>query len=230
MRPDEGVLGHLLGVVRVAEDAQRDRVAAVDVRADEGLERPVEVAREAFGEFAVVHQVPEPGAGGSGCIRRPIAILAPPRGHPGADAACHNPAMRIDDRFDDLVASLGGFYRTWYVFVGLELGLLQRLRDAGAEGLTPAELAQRTGTEPRLVTDWAWGADAHDIVTIEDGRIAVPTTWRSCSSTPTGPSTSADSSSTRRPAASTTSTCSRCSAPARRSRRDPTATGRRSSG
>src|SRR6478609_2424474 len=82
--------------------------------------------------------------------------------------------MRIDDRFDDLVASLGGFYRTWYVFVGLELGLLQRLRDAGAEGLTPAELAQRTGTEPRLVTDWAWGADAHDIVTIEDGRIAVP--------------------------------------------------------
>jgi len=82
--------------------------------------------------------------------------------------------MRIDDRFDDLVASLGGFYRTWYVFVGLELGLLQRLRDAGAEGLTPAELARRTGTEQRLVTDWAWGADAHDIVTIEDGRIAVP--------------------------------------------------------
>jgi SAM-dependent methyltransferase len=82
--------------------------------------------------------------------------------------------MRIDDRFDDLVASLGGFYRTWYVFVGLELGLLQRLRDAGAEGLTPAELARRTGTEPRLVSDWAWGADAHDLVTMEDGRIAVP--------------------------------------------------------
>ena len=96
--------------------------------------------------------------------------------------------MRIDDRFDDLVASLGGFYRTWYVFVGLELGLLQRLRDAGAEGLTPAELARRTGTEPRLVTDWAWGADAHDIVTIEDGRDrASRTTWRSCCSTPTGP-------------------------------------------
>jgi SAM-dependent methyltransferase len=82
--------------------------------------------------------------------------------------------MRTDDRFDDLVASLGGFYRTWYVFVGLELGLLQRLRDAGAEGITPAELARRTGTEPALVNDWAWGADAHDLVTIEDGRIAIP--------------------------------------------------------
>ncbi|HEY3336579.1 MAG TPA: class I SAM-dependent methyltransferase [Candidatus Limnocylindrales bacterium] len=82
--------------------------------------------------------------------------------------------MRTDDRFDDLVASLGGFYRTWYVFVGLELGLLQRLRDSGPQGLTPAELAGRTGTEPRLVSDWAWGADAHDLVTIGDGRIAIP--------------------------------------------------------
>ncbi len=82
--------------------------------------------------------------------------------------------MRIDDRFDDLVASLGGFYRTWYVYVGLELGLLGRLRDAGPEGITTAELARRTGTEPRLVADWAWGADAHDLVTIEDGRLSIP--------------------------------------------------------
>jgi SAM-dependent methyltransferase len=82
--------------------------------------------------------------------------------------------MRIDDRFDDLVASLGGFYRTWYVYVGLELGLLARLREAGPDGLSAAELARRTGTEPRHVADWAWGADAHDLVTIEDGRIALP--------------------------------------------------------
>jgi len=56
----------------------------------------------------------------------------------------------LDDRFDDLVASLGGFYRTWYVVAGLELGLLARLRDAGADGLTAEELARRTGTEPAL--------------------------------------------------------------------------------
>ena len=82
--------------------------------------------------------------------------------------------MRVDDRFDDLVTSLGGFYRTWYVYVGLELGLFQRLRDAGSEGLTADELAQRTGTEPRLVHDWAWGADAHDLVVIDAGRITIP--------------------------------------------------------
>lgn len=82
--------------------------------------------------------------------------------------------MRMDDRFEDLVASLGGFYRTWYVYVGLELGLLQRLREAGPGGLTPPELARRTATSARHVADWAWGADAHDLVTIEDGRITLP--------------------------------------------------------
>jgi len=82
--------------------------------------------------------------------------------------------MRVDDRFDDLVTSLGGFYRTWYVYVGLELGLFQRLRDAGSSGLTADELAQRTGTEPRLVHDWSWGADAHDLVAIDAGRITMP--------------------------------------------------------
>jgi SAM-dependent methyltransferase len=101
-----------------------------------------------------------------------------PRPHPGAsdpaEAPCHNPAMRVDDRFDDLVATLGGFYRTWYAYVGLELGLFQRLRDVGADGLTADELAMRTGTEPRLVRDWAWGADAHDLVRIEGGRITIP--------------------------------------------------------
>ena len=50
----------------------------------------------------------------------------------------------------------------------------QRLRDAGSSGLTADELAQRTGTEPRLVHDWAWGADAHDLVAIDAGRITLP--------------------------------------------------------
>ena len=79
--------------------------------------------------------------------------------------------MRLDDRFDDFVVSLGGFYRTWFACAGLELGLFQRLREAGSAGLTEDELGRRTGTEPELVGRWAWGAYAHDLVEIADGRI-----------------------------------------------------------
>jgi SAM-dependent methyltransferase len=82
--------------------------------------------------------------------------------------------MRLDDRFDDLVTSLGGFYRTWYVFTGLELGLLARVREAGEAGLTVPELAARTGIEASLVGRWAWGADAHDLVELADGRLTMP--------------------------------------------------------
>lgn len=82
--------------------------------------------------------------------------------------------MRLDDRFDDLVISLGGFYRTWHVYAGLELGLLGALRDAGDEGLTLDELAARTGVRPELVARWAWGADAHDLVDLSGDRVVVP--------------------------------------------------------
>lgn len=79
--------------------------------------------------------------------------------------------MSLDDRFDDLVGSLGGFYRTWFVYVGLELGLFARLRSAGRAGLTVEELAADTGTLSDLVGRWAWGADAHDLVEIGEGRV-----------------------------------------------------------
>lgn len=82
--------------------------------------------------------------------------------------------MRLDDRFDDLVVSLGGFYRTWFVYVGLELGLFARLGQAGTDGLSAHALAADTGTDPVLVARWAWGADAHDLVDLEDGRIRLP--------------------------------------------------------
>ena len=81
--------------------------------------------------------------------------------------------MRLDDPFDELVVSLGGFYRTWFVFVGLELGLLERLRAAGPEGLTATELAEQTGTEAELVRRWAWGADVHDLVELDGDRIVL---------------------------------------------------------
>jgi SAM-dependent methyltransferase len=82
--------------------------------------------------------------------------------------------MTLDDRFDDMVASLGGFYRTWYVYVGLELGLFTRLREVGGAGITAAELAGATGTDGSLVARWAWGADAHDLVEIEGDRLFLP--------------------------------------------------------
>ncbi|HVL54276.1 MAG TPA: hypothetical protein VM344_08430, partial [Vitreimonas sp.] len=71
--------------------------------------------------------------------------------------------MTLDDRFDDLVATLGGFYRSWLVYLGLELGLFAAIREAGPAGLSPTELARatRTGTEP--VEVWAWAADAHGL-------------------------------------------------------------------
>src|SRR4051794_4087464 len=82
--------------------------------------------------------------------------------------------MRLDDRFDDLVTSLGGFYRTWFVAVGLDLGLLAALRDAGPAGLTVAELATRTRTATDVTGRWAWGAAAHGLVELADDRVSVP--------------------------------------------------------
>jgi SAM-dependent methyltransferase len=82
--------------------------------------------------------------------------------------------MQLDDRFDDLVASLGGFYRTWYITAGLELGLFARLREARGEGLPIAELARRSGTGAPLVARWAWGAAAHDLVELGEDRVVLP--------------------------------------------------------
>jgi SAM-dependent methyltransferase len=79
--------------------------------------------------------------------------------------------MGLDDRFDDLIASLGGFHRSWLVYLGMELGLFERLREAGPGGTTPADLAVATGCQPAAVEAWAWAADAHDLATLEDGRL-----------------------------------------------------------
>jgi SAM-dependent methyltransferase len=81
--------------------------------------------------------------------------------------------MSLDDRFDDLIASLGGFYRSWLVYLGLELGLFARLRDAGPAGLGVTELAAATGTQPEAVDVWAWAADAHELARLDDGRLVL---------------------------------------------------------
>jgi SAM-dependent methyltransferase len=81
--------------------------------------------------------------------------------------------MGHDDRFDDLVASLAGFHRSWLVYLGLELGLFARIRAAGREGIAPAELAAATETRPEAVTAWSEAADAHDLAILEEGRLTL---------------------------------------------------------
>ncbi len=81
--------------------------------------------------------------------------------------------MRLDDRFDDLVAGLGGFYRSWLVHLGIELGLFAALRDAGGAGLAPSELAAASRAQAEPIEVWAWAADAHGLARFEDGRVTV---------------------------------------------------------
>ena len=77
--------------------------------------------------------------------------------------------MPLDDRFDDLVASLTGFYRAWVIQLGIELGLFARLREAGANGLTRVELAAATAAAGEPISAWCDAAYAADLVA-DDGR------------------------------------------------------------
>ena len=81
--------------------------------------------------------------------------------------------MPLDDRFDDLIASLGGFHRTWLIYLGLELGFFQRLRAAGTAGLTIDDLATQAGCLSKAVEAWGWAADAHDLATLDGDRLTL---------------------------------------------------------
>ena len=79
--------------------------------------------------------------------------------------------MPHDERFDDLIASLGGFYRAWLIYLGIELGLFVHIRAGGSDGLAPDELARAAGADPDAVAAWAQAADAHELVEADDGRL-----------------------------------------------------------
>ncbi len=81
--------------------------------------------------------------------------------------------MGHDDRYDDLIASLGGFYRAWLVYLGIELGLFERIRVAAPAGIAPDALAAQSGAHPDAIDAWSWAADAHDLVRLEDGRLSM---------------------------------------------------------
>jgi SAM-dependent methyltransferase len=81
--------------------------------------------------------------------------------------------MAHEDRFDELVDSLGGFYRAWLIYLGIELGLFARIHAAGEAGISPAELAAATDTYPPAVDVWAWAVDSHRLAYLEDGRLTI---------------------------------------------------------
>lgn len=81
--------------------------------------------------------------------------------------------MGHEDRFDDLIASLGGFHRSWLVYLGLELGLFARIREAGTHGIGTSELAIATDTHPDAVAAWSWAADAHELARLEGDVLTI---------------------------------------------------------
>jgi SAM-dependent methyltransferase len=81
--------------------------------------------------------------------------------------------MPLDDRYDDLIDSLGGFFRSWLVYLGLELGLFRHVRAAGPAGMTVGELAAVAGCQPSAVEAWGWASHAHDLVTLEGDRLTI---------------------------------------------------------
>ena len=81
--------------------------------------------------------------------------------------------MGHDDRYDDLIASLAGFHRSWLVYLGIELGLFQHVRAARGTGVTTAELAIATATHRAAIEAWAWASDAHDLTTFDKGRLVM---------------------------------------------------------
>lgn len=74
------------------------------------------------------------------------------------------------DRFEELAATVGGFYRSWVVALGLELGFFARIHAAGAAGLTPDALASGTGCRPEPTAAWVRAAHAGDLIGFDGGR------------------------------------------------------------
>jgi hypothetical protein len=74
------------------------------------------------------------------------------------------PTDDLDQRFDELIESLVGFYRSWFLSLGVELELVRPVSDAGARGITADELAQTAAIHPPAADLWLRGAYAHRVV------------------------------------------------------------------
>jgi SAM-dependent methyltransferase len=83
-------------------------------------------------------------------------------------------SMSTDDRFDELAQGLGGFYLSWVIYLGLELGMFARVRSAGAAGIAPADLAAAAGCAPAPVEAWVRAAHASALVAFDGDRVTLP--------------------------------------------------------
>jgi SAM-dependent methyltransferase len=81
--------------------------------------------------------------------------------------------MTIDDRFDELAASLVGFYRTWVVYLGLELGLFERIRAAGPSGIALEMLASASGCADVAARTWTLAAHASELVDFDGSTVRI---------------------------------------------------------
>ncbi len=79
--------------------------------------------------------------------------------------------MSRNDRFEDLAASVGGFYQSWMIFLGLDLGLFEAVRAAGAAGLTVEDLAAATSCQIEPVRVWVRAAHAGDLLELDRDRV-----------------------------------------------------------
>ncbi len=78
--------------------------------------------------------------------------------------------MGRGDRFEELATSVAGFYQSWAIYLGLELGLFEHIRAAGSGGITADDLADASACRPEPVAAWLKAAQAGDLVVLEDGR------------------------------------------------------------
>jgi SAM-dependent methyltransferase len=82
--------------------------------------------------------------------------------------------MGANDRFEELAASVGGFYRSWVIYLGLELGLFERIRAAGGAGIEARALAEQAGCQPEPIEAWTRAAHAGDLLVLDGSRVSIP--------------------------------------------------------
>ena len=80
----------------------------------------------------------------------------------------------LDRTFDELIESLVGFYRSWFLSLGVELGLVRAVVDAGPGGVTADELARAADVHPPAADLWLRGAYAHRVLELASSEGETP--------------------------------------------------------